>query len=73
MIFGTGGYEWIKVKGDRGFFDESGWVVGMGVEVGPRDIGLGGVTGTSGPRLRLQVETYKFDSIQPSIGIVFHF
>lgn len=73
MIFGTGGYQWIKVKSDRGFTDENGYVVGLGVEVGPRDIGMGGVTGKSGPRLRLQVETFKFQSIQPSIGVIFHF
>jgi opacity protein-like surface antigen len=73
MIFLTGGYQWIKVKTDRGFFDENGYVVGGGVEIGPRDIGMGGVTGKSGPRLRIQVETFKFQSVQPSIGIVFHF
>jgi opacity protein-like surface antigen len=73
MIFGTGGYQWIKVNNDRGFVDEAGYIVGMGVEVGPRDIGMGGVTGKSGPRLRIQVETFKFQSIQPSIGVIFHF
>lgn len=73
MIFGTGGYQWIKVGDNRGFVDQEGWVVGLGVEVGPRDIGLGGVTGRSGPRIRFQVETFEFDSIQPSVGVVFHF
>jgi opacity protein-like surface antigen len=73
MIFLTGGYQWIKVNNDRGFADENGYVVGGGVEIGPRDIGMGGVTGKSGPRLRIQVETFKFQSVQPSIGIVFHF
>lgn len=73
MIFLTGGYQWIKVNNDRGFADENGYVVGGGVEIGPRDIGLGGVTGRSGPRLRIQVETYKFQSVQPSIGVIFHF
>jgi hypothetical protein len=73
MIFLTGGDQWIKVNNDCGFVDESGYVVGGGVEIGPRDIGKGGVTGTSGPHLRIQVETFKFQSVQPSIGIVFHF
>lgn len=73
MIFATGGYQWIENRTDRGFPDGNGWVTGVGVEIGPRDIGMGGVTGTSGPRLRLQVETYKFQSVQPSIGVVFHF
>src|SRR3546814_10252975 len=38
------------------------WIYGVGVEVGPKDIGLAGLTGNSGVRLRLQAETYDFDS-----------
>lgn len=71
MIFVSGGYQW--VEGKRGFADNKDWIYGMGVEVGPQDIGLGGVTGNSGVRLRLQAETYDFDSIRPMAGVVFHF
>ncbi len=44
-----------------------------GVEVGPRDIGLGGITGQSGARLRLSVESMDMKSIRPMAGVVFHF
>jgi outer membrane immunogenic protein len=73
LIFVSGGYQWVNGKGDRGFGERSDWIYGVGVEVGPRDIGLGGITGQAGPRLRLQVETYNFDSIRPMAGVVFHF
>ncbi|QAY75880.1 outer membrane protein [Sphingosinicella sp. BN140058] len=71
MIFASGGYQW--VEGKRGYSDQKDWVYGLGVEVGPKDIGLGGITGNSGVRLRLQAETYDFDSIRPMAGVVFHF
>jgi opacity protein-like surface antigen len=73
MIFVSGGYQWVDGRNSRGFGKNDDWIYGVGVEVGPKDIGMGGVTGTSGPRLRLQVETYNFDSIRPMAGIVFHF
>ncbi|WP_439534069.1 outer membrane protein [Polymorphobacter sp.] len=73
LIFVSGGYQWVNGKGNRGFGDSSDWIYGVGVEVGPSDIGMGGVTGQSGPRLRLQVETYNFDSLRPMAGVVFHF
>ena len=43
---------------------------GVGVEVGPKDIGLGGITGNSGIRLRFQTETYDFDSFRPTAGVI---
>ena len=46
---------------------------GVGVEVDPKDIGLGGITGNSGIRLRFQIETYDFDSVSPTAGVIFHF
>lgn len=73
LIFVSGGYQWVNGKGNRGFTDQKDWVYGLGVEVGPKDIGLGGVTGKAGPRLRFQVDTYDFDSIRPMAGVVFHF
>jgi outer membrane immunogenic protein len=71
MIFASAGYQW--VNGKRGYSDQKDWIYGVGVEVGPKDIGLGGVTGNSGVRIRLQAETYDFDSIRPMAGVVFHF
>lgn len=46
---------------------------GVGVEVGPKNIGLGGITGNSGIRLRFHTETYDFDSFRPTAGVIFHF
>lgn len=71
MIFASAGYQW--VNGRRAYSDQKDWIYGLGVEVGPKDIGLGGITGNSGIRLRLQAETYDFNSIRPMGGVVFHF
>lgn len=71
MIFASAGYQW--VNGKRSYSDQKDWIYGVGVELGPKDIGLGGVTGNSGIRIRLQMETYDFDSLRPMGGVVFHF
>jgi len=71
MVYASAGYEW--VNGRRAYADHSDWIYGVGVEVGPKDIGLGGVTGNSGVRLRLEVDTYDFDSIRPMAGVIMHF
>jgi outer membrane immunogenic protein len=71
MFYGSVGYQW--VNGRRGFGDRRDWLYGIGMEVGPKDIGLGGITGNAGPRLRLQVDTYDMKSIRPMAGVVFHF
>jgi len=73
LIFVSAGYQWVNGKEDRGFANRHGVMYGAGVEVGPRNIGLGGITGQAGPRLRLQVETYDFNSLRPMAGVVFHF
>jgi outer membrane immunogenic protein len=75
LIYGKVGYEWVNftddvITGGRDFGDE---IYGLGVEIGPREIGLGGVTGESGLRLRLEVTTRDFESIRPMAGVVFHF
>lgn len=72
LIYVSGGYQWVNGKGKRGFSDQKDWTYGLGVEVGPKDIGLGGLTGNSGVRVRLQADTYDFDSIRPMAGLVFH-
>lgn len=71
LIFASAGYQW--VNGRRGFSDQKDWTYGVGVEVGPKEIGLGGILGEAGPRLRLQADTYDFDSIRPMAGLVFAF
>lgn len=73
LIYGSGGYNWIEARENRGFTDRKGWSYGLGVEAGPRDIGLGGITGQSGIRFRLSAETYDFKSIRPMGGVIFHF
>jgi outer membrane immunogenic protein len=75
LIYGKAGYEWVNftddaVTGGRDYGDE---VYGLGVEVGPREIGLGGLTGQSGARLRMEVTTHDFKSVRPMAGVVFHF
>lgn len=70
MIFGRAGYQWVNT--DIG--DDRNELYGFGVEVGPKDIGLGGITGQSGVRLRLAVDTFdEFQSIRPTAAVVFHF
>ena len=73
LIYLSAGYEWVNGKGKRGYPDRSDFIYGAGVEVGPKDIGLSGVSLPAGARLRLQVDTYDFDSIRPMAGVVFHF
>lgn len=69
LIYVKAGYQWVDTK-EKGKDDD--WAYGLGVEVGPKDIGLGGLTGNSGARLRLEATTYDFQSIRPMAGIVFH-
>ncbi len=71
LIYASAGYQWVNGKG--GWPDEKDWMYGAGVEVGPKEIGLGGVTGSSGVRLRVQVDTYDWDSFRPMAGVIFHF
>lgn len=71
LIYASAGHMWIN--GDKGFADRHDWIYGLGVEAGPKDIGLGGITGSAGPRLRFQVDTYDFNSIRPTAGVMFHF
>lgn len=70
MIYGKVGYQWIETD-DHG--DDDGLAYGLGVEVGPDDIGLGGITGNAGVRLRLELTTFDMQNIRPSAGVVFHF
>lgn len=75
LVYAKAGYEWVNftdkgVTGGRDYGDE---VYGIGVEAGPRDIGLGGLTGESGIRIRLEMTTRNFKTLRPMAGVVFHF
>jgi outer membrane immunogenic protein len=75
MIYGKVGYQWVNFDAlgpnSRDFHDMT---YGAGVEVGPKDIGLGGITGNSGVRLRLEANTFgDFRSFRPMGGVIAHF
>jgi len=75
LIYGKVGYQWVnfdkRVNTDRDFHDVT---YGIGFEVGPKEIGLGGLTGNSGIRLRGEVSTFGWtNSFRPTLGIVAHF
>ena len=72
LLYVSGGYQWVNGKGNRGYGDRSDMIYGVGVEVGPKDIGLGEMFGPTA-RLRLEAKTYDFDSIRPMAGVVLGF
>ncbi|WP_267435423.1 opacity protein [Sphingomonas sp. GM_Shp_1] len=80
LFYGKVGYRWNNfhnfapgVAGDLKR-DYHGTVYGVGAEVGPKDIGLGGLTGNSGLRLRMEVSTFDdAHSFRPMAGVVAHF
>lgn len=75
LIYGKVGYRWVNFAA---FGDDSRdyheMTYGVGFEVGPKDIGLGGVTGNGGIRLRGEVQTFgDAHSFRPMAGLVAHF
>jgi outer membrane immunogenic protein len=75
LLYGKVGYQWVnfekRVPNNRDYNDMT---YGIGFEVGPKTIGLGGVTGGSGFRLRGEVSTFgDFHSFRPTLGIITHF
>jgi outer membrane immunogenic protein len=75
MIYGKVGYQWVNFdalgKNSRDYNDIT---YGAGVEVGPKDIGMGGITGNGGIRLRLEVDTFgNAHSFRPMAGVITHF
>ncbi len=75
LIYGKVGYQWVnfakRVPTNRDYDDVT---YGIGFEAGPSDIGLGGITGNAGFRIRGEVSTFgNFHSIRPTLGIVTHF
>ena len=82
LFYGKVGYEWVNFDHFRGINningatkrDYDGMTYGIGAEVGPKDIGLGGLTGRAGVRFRFEVSTFgNADSFRPAAGIVAHF
>lgn len=75
LIYGKVGYQWVNFDklGDDSR-DYHAMTYGLGVEVGPQDIGLGGITGKSGVRLRLEMNTFNdAKSFRPMAGVIAHF
>ena len=81
MVYGKVGYQWVQFDHFAGFTPgaDTGrkygdWTYGLGVEVGPKDIGLKGLTNNAGVRIRGEINTYgAFHSIRPMLGIITHF
>lgn len=72
LIYGKVGYQWVNFdkRVDTGphYHD---WTYGIGFEVGPKEIGMGG---NGGLRLRGEVSTFgDFHSFRPTLGIITHF
>ena len=81
MIYGKAGYQWVQIDhfagltpgGDTGR-KYGDWEYGLGVEVGPKDIGLKGLTNNAGIRIRAEINTYgAFHSYRPMLGLITHF
>jgi len=75
LFYGKVGYQWVNFdRFGSNSRDFNTVTYGIGAEVGPKDIGLGGITGNSGVRLRMEVSTFgSADSFRPMAGAVFHF
>lgn len=74
MFYGKVGYQWVNFDRGSDSPDYDAMLYGIGFEVGPQEIGLGGITGESGIRLRGEVQTYDdFLSMRPMLGLVAHF
>lgn len=75
LIYGKVGYEWVnfeRIADTRRDYHD--WEYGIGFEVGPKDIGLGGITNRAGLRLRGEVSTFgAAHSFRPMAGIIAHF
>ncbi|HEX8555421.1 MAG TPA: opacity protein [Sphingomonas sp.] len=75
LFYGKVGYRWVnfaRFGNDSPDFDDVTY--GIGFEVGPKTIGLGGITGESGFRIRGEVSTFgEARSFRPMLGLVTHF
>ena len=82
LFYGKVGYQWvnfdhfsaISTNGGNTNRDYNAITYGIGAEVGPKDIGLGGITGHAGFRIRAEVDTFgDAHSLRPMLGIITHF
>jgi len=75
LFYGKVGYRWVNFdRFGKDSPDYDAITYGVGAEVGPKDIGLGGLTGNSGLRFRFEVTTFgNADSFRPQAGVVAHF
>lgn len=75
LIYGKVGYRWVNFdRFGTNSRDYHEMTYGAGFEVGPKDIGLGGITGNSGVRLRGEVSTFgSAHSFRPMLGLTTHF
>jgi len=75
LFYGKVGYQWVnfdRFGNDSRDYDDVTY--GIGLEVGPKDIGLQGVTGNAGIRFRAEVSTFgSAHSFKPMAGLVAHF
>lgn len=80
LLYAKAGYQWTNFDHFQGVGgnlkrDYKAPTYGIGVEAGPKDVGLGGLTGRAGVRLRLEVSTFgnDFGSLRPMGGVIAHF
>jgi len=80
LIYGKVGYQWVRFDHFAGEStagtgrDYHAITYGIGVEVGPKDIGLKGLTGNAGFRIRAEMNTFgDFHSMRPMLGVITHF
>ncbi|SDA35562.1 outer membrane protein [Sphingomonas sp. NFR15] len=81
MFYGKVGYQWVDFDhystystGNRNKKNYNDMTYGIGTEFGPKDIGLKGITGNAGFRIRAEVNTYgDFHSFRPMMGVITHF
>lgn len=81
MFYGKVGYQWVEFDhystystGNTSKKQYGDITYGIGTEFGPKDIGLKGITGNAGVRIRAEVNTYgDFHSFRPMMGLITHF
>ena len=75
LFYGKVGYQWVNfARFGKDSPDYDDVTYGIGAEVGPKDIGLGGLTGNAGFRIRGEVSTFgAAHSFRPMLGVVTHF
>ncbi|WP_231420842.1 opacity protein [Sphingomonas sp. Leaf205] len=82
IFYGKVGYQWVNfdhfaqfsTNGGRTNRDYNAVTYGIGAEVGPQSIGLKGITGNAGFRIRAEVNTFgTAQSFRPMLGIITHF